>query len=531
VNARRSILLAIAFGLIAVGARAAPPAKVALQGGRIIPVVGPEIAEGTILIEHGKITAIGRKVKIPYDAMVVDVSGKVLFPGMIVPHTSGGLDRSNENLPVTPYLDVYDAIDPSSLSFEDALRDGQLVLHVIQGNSCVIGGLSRLVRPIGRTTDEMTIRPTIALKLSTSPKSGYDRMTQMATMRETFLELEYYLENLAEKRYEEKLKEDKKEIDVGPEEARKQGRSLIKDEHLDDKHRNLVKLTDGRLDAWIYCGSAMDVAPAIKTAKDNGFLDRTVFVLGTDAYRAVKELKATGRPVVLPATLVHQERDPITGELSETFVPKIIHDAGLLYALVPNPSSSMAERYLTYQAARCVRNGIPRQAAFEAITLNAARMLGVDDRLGSLEVGKAGYVVVLSGDPLDFNTWIEKAYIDGILAYDRAEDVRLEELVGLEKKAAAKAAAEKTKPDTPPAAKDAKEKKDEAKKDDAKKPEKKEAAKKEPAKKEPAKKEPEKKKPAEKEEKEPEKKIEKDPKKKPAESPVGEDGHGHRIKI
>jgi len=492
---------------------------VALQGGRIIPVVGPEIAEGTILIEQGKITAIGRKVKIPYDAMVVDVSGKVLFPGMIVPHTSGGLDRSNENLPVTPYLDVYDAIDPSSLSFEDALRDGALAIHVIQGNSCVIGGLSRLVRPIGRTTDEMTIRPTLALKLSTSPKSGYDRMTQMATMRETFLELEYYLENLAEKRFEEKLKEDKKEIEVSPEEARKQGRSLIKDEHLDDKHRNLVKLTDGRLDAWIYCGSAMDVAPAIRTAKDNGFLDRTVFVLGTDAYRAVKELKAAGRPVVLPAGLVHQERDPITGELSETFVPKIIHDAGLLYALVPNASSSLGERYLTYQAARCMRHGIPRQAALEAITLNAARMLGVDDRLGSLEVGKAGYVVVFSGDPLDFNSWVDKAFIEVVLSYDRAEDVRLNELLGLEKKAAETAAAEEPKPETPPAGKDGKDKKEEPKKEEAKKPEKKE-----PAKKEPAKKEPEKKKPAEKEEKEPEKKIEKGPKKKPTESPAGEDG-------
>jgi len=491
---------------------------VALQGGRIIPVVGPEIAEGTILIEQGKITAIGRKVKIPYDAMVVDVSGKVLFPGMIVPHTSGGLDRSNENLPVTPYLDVYDAIDPSSLSFEDALRDGALAIHVIQGNSCVIGGLSRLVRPIGRTTDEMTIRPTLALKLSTSPKSGYDRMTQMATMRETFLELEYYLENLAEKRFEEKLKEDKKEIEVSPEEARKQGRSLIKDEHLDDKHRNLVKLTDGRLDAWIYCGSAMDVAPAIRTAKDNGFLDRTVFVLGTDAYRAVKELKAAGRPVVLPAGLVHQERDPITGELSETFVPKIIHDAGLLYALVPNASSSLGERYLTYQAARCIRHGIPRQAALEAITLNAARMLGVDDRLGSLEVGKAGYVVVFSGDPLDFNSWVEKAYIEGVLAYDRAEDVRLNELLGLEKKAAETAAAEEPKPETPPAGKDGKDKKEEPKKEEAKKPVKKEPAKKEPEKKKPAEKE------EKKEEKEPEKKIEKGPKKKPTESPAGEDG-------
>jgi hypothetical protein len=310
-------------------------------------------------------------------------------------------------------------------------------------------------------------------------------MTQMATMREAFLELEYYLENLAEKRYEEQLKEDKKEIDVLPEEARKRGRDLIRDEDLDDKHRNLVSLTSGRLGAWIYCGSATDVAPAIRTAKENGFLDQTVFVLGTEAYRAVEELKQAGRPVVLSSTLVHQERDPITGELHETFVPKVIHDAGLSYSLLPSDSSTVAERYLTYQAACCVRHGIPRQAALEAITLNAARMLGVEDRLGSLEVGKAAYIVVLSGDPFDFNSWVEKAYIDGILAYDRQSDVRLKELLGLEKKAAEKAAAEeeknkeeaaddKQKPKEEPAAKEQPSPKEEPKGEKEEKPDEKE---------------------------------------------------------
>jgi hypothetical protein len=284
----------------------------------------------------------------------------------------------------------------------------------------------------------MTIRPSIALKLSTSPKSGFDRMSQMATLRETFLELEYYLENLAEKRYEEERKKEEKEVDVGPEEARKRGRELIRDEDLDDRHRNLVKLKQGRLDAWIYCGQATDVGPAIETAKENGFLEQTVFVLGTEAYRAVDELKAAGRPVVLSPELVHQERDPITGKLSETFVPKVIHEAGLRFALPPSDSTSLPERYPSYQAARCVRNGIPRQKALEAITLNPAQILGVADRLGSLEVGKSGYVVVLSDDPLDFNTWVDKAYINGILAYDRTKDVRLKELLGLEEKAAAK---------------------------------------------------------------------------------------------
>jgi hypothetical protein len=334
----------------------------------------------------------------------------------------------------------------------------------------------------------MTIRPTVALKLSTSPKTGYDRMSQMAAMREAFLELEYYLENLAEKRYEEELKKEEKEIDVPPEEARKRGRKLIRDEHLDDKHLNLVKLTDGRLAAWIYCGAATDVAPAVKTAKDNGFLDRTVFVLGTEAYRAVAELKEAGRPVVLSPELVHRERDPITGELSETFVPKIIQKAGIEFALQPSPGSSLAERYLGYQAARCVRHGVPRQKALEAITLNPAKILGVDDRLGSLEVGKAAYVVVLSGDPLDFNSWVETTYIRGVLAYDRDKDVRLKQLLELEKKAAE--AAEKKKP----AAKAAK-KKPPAEAKEKQKPVAKDGKKKEPAKKEEAKKKPEKKQP------------------------------------
>ena len=480
-NARRIILLAVLFGLTVARGYGAPPAKVALKGGRIIPVVGQEISNGTLLMEQGKITAVGADVEIPYDAMVVDVAGKVLFPGMIEPHSSSGMDRPNENLPVAPYLDVYDAIDPSSPYFEDALRDGVLAIHVIQGNNCVIGGLSRLLHPIGLTPDEMTIRPSIALKLSASPKSGFDRMTQMATLREAFLDLEDYLQRLAEQRYEAKLKEEggargkgpeakgegrgaggeAQQIDVPPEEAAKRGRELVRDEHLDDKHRNLVKLKDGRLDAWIYCDAATDVGPAVQTAKENGFLKRTVLVLGTEAYRAVEELKQAGRPVVLSAELVHQERDPITGELRETFVPKVIHEAGLAFALQPNLNASLAEQYLTYQAARCVRHGIPREAALRAITLNPARMLGVEDRLGSLEVGKAGYVLVLSGDPLDFNSWVEKAYIDGILAYDRAKDVRLKELLGLEEKLAKK----KEEPKKPDA-----EQKKEAEEKDKKKP-------------------------------------------------------------
>lgn len=428
--------MAVASTVLSVGQRSAsafaPPAKVALTGARVIPVVGAELDSATILIENGKITAVGKDVNIPFDAMEVDLSGKVILPGLIEPQSWRGLDIANESLPVAPFLDVGDALDPSRLYFEDALRDGITSVHVMQGHNTVIGGMSRVVRPIGLTPDEMTVDLHTAIKISASPRGGYDRMQQMATLRETFRELEEYTLALAEQKYEEKLEKEKKKMDVGPAEARQRGRDLIKDADYDDAHQNLMRLKRGDFDAWIYVGAPMDVAPAVGFATEQGFIANTILVLGDATFKAIGELKAAGRPVVLPEDLYFRERDPITGEITETFIPSVMHDAGLMFALQPNPSSSMAERYLTYQAALCVRNGIPRQTALEAITINAAKMMGMGDKLGSIEPGKVANLVIYNGDPLDFATWVDQVYIDGILAYDRSEDPRLAELLKLE---------------------------------------------------------------------------------------------------
>ncbi len=409
---------------------AVPTPKVALEGGRIIPIRGDEIAEGTVLIENGRITAVGESVEIPYDAMVVDVSGKVVMPGMIDAHSWRGLDVPNENLPVTPYLDASDALDPSRLYFEDALRDGLTSVHVIVANDCVIGGVSRVVHPIGLTPDEMTLQRDVSLKMSIAPKRGSDRMAQMATFRETFRELAEHLEILAEKKYEDSLKKKDEKIDVGPEEARKRGKELIEWDDYDDAHRNLVRLTRGELGAFIYVELAGDVARAVKLARDNGFFDKTTFVVGPDCYKAVKDLKEADRPVVIEPPYLHRERDPITGKIKEIFVPKVFADARVPFSLLPDPSSSLAERYANYQAARCVRSGVSRQRALDAITINPARALGIADRVGTLEPDKIANIVVLSGDPLDFSSWVEHVYIKGIQAYDRKEDVRLQRLLG-----------------------------------------------------------------------------------------------------
>jgi imidazolonepropionase-like amidohydrolase len=495
----RTVASAAASLIIAAAALAAPPAKVALKGGRIIPVVGAEIAKGTVLIENGKITAVGAEadVQVPFDAMEVDCTGKVLMPGMIDPHSARGLDVPNETIPVTPFLNVYDAVDPSRLFFEDSLRDGVTSVHVMVGNECVIGAVSRVVRPIGLSVAEMTVQPDVALKFSTSPKSGTDRMTQLSQMREAFLDLDDATGKLAEKKYEDSLKKDNKKMDVGPAEARKRGGPLIQDSDYDDRYLNLTKARRGDLACWFFCGAATDVLPAVQIATDQKVMEHTVFVLGTESYKAAADLKKAKRPVVLDPTLFHRERDDLSGKIKETFVPGEIHKAGLEFALQPNPSASMAERYLNYQAAVCVRNGIPRQTALESVTLNPAKFLGLEKHLGSLEVGKTGNVVIFSGDPLDFSSWVELVYVDGIRAYDRSKDSRLDEILKIERANAEKKEKEKKAADEKKAkeeeAKKAEEAKksgggegDEAKKDDAAKPD---AEKKEPGKKEPEKKE------------------------------------------
>ncbi|MEO0483574.1 MAG: amidohydrolase family protein [Planctomycetota bacterium] len=428
-----SMLAGLLAGVVTCGgAWAQAPTKIAITGGRIITVSGDDIAQGTVVVDNGRITAVGADVEIPFDAVEYDATGKVVFPGMIHPHAAGGMDVPNESQPVTPFLNVYDAIDPSRRFFEDALRDGVTTVHASPANNTVIGGVTRVVRPIGLSIAEMTVSADAAMKMSVTPKRGYDRMRQMLELREAFHTLDRKLEDLAEKRFEEDAEENDRTVRESPEERREQGRALIRDEDLGDDTRNLVRMRRGDMAAWIYAGAATDVGPALKITEDQELTDRTTLVLGATAHKAFGELEGKGIGVVLDESLFDRERDPFTGDIRETFVPKKAHDAGLLFALQPSPSSSLAERYLNYQAAVCVRNGVPRDAALKAITMNPAELLGLGDDLGSIDEGKIGNLVVFSGDPLDFNSWVEMVFIDGILAYERSKDHRLKELLRLE---------------------------------------------------------------------------------------------------
>lgn len=425
----RHSLTLLALALVASGG-VAQAQVVVVRGGRVITVEGGDIDDGVVLVRDGRIAAVGSKaaVQVPYDATVIDATGKVVFPGYVLAHTTTGMDRANEALPVTPFLDVADALDPGSLAYEDALRDGLTSLHVIPGHDTLVAGVGRVVRPMGLTQDEMTIRAPSALKLSVGAKSGWDRIRERARLREVFAELQDYIDRVAEQRYDEEEKAAGRPVTAPPEKARELGRALLRPEDLDDQHRNLWLLVQGQLDAAIYCAGARDVDYALAMALELGFLERTTLVLGGDAWRAVDVLKEAKRPIVL-ATILHREEDPITGEERETFVPGVFVAAGLEPALLVDPDASFAERFLWYQAARCVREGISRQDALMAVTLWPARAIGLGDRLGSIAPGKDGNLLILSGDPLSARTHVETVLLEGKVVYERAKDFRLRRLI------------------------------------------------------------------------------------------------------
>jgi imidazolonepropionase-like amidohydrolase len=422
--------------LLVLGLAAAAPAaaqSAALRGGTVVNPDGLRVENAIVVIENGRVTAVGPDVPIPADAIVHEAAGKVLFPGMILAHAQNGLDVPNENVPVAPFVNVYDAIEPNSMEWEECLRSGIATVHVIQGNNTVIGGLSRIVKPVGDMVEPMTVRADFAIKISITPRSGFNRMSQMAELRRAFEDLKQHVNDVAERRYEEERKKKDEKVLVPPDEAAKEGMQYVALEDLDARWRTLWRVSKGEIPLFVHCDRASDVVRGVEWLKETKLLEKTTFVVGTEAFKVVNELKAasqaSGRPVILSGALVHKETDPRTGKDEETFVPKIFADADVKFVLQASGFGFTAEGQLWYQAARCVREGVPREKALNAITQWAAEAIGMGDLLGSIAAGRWGNVAVLSGDPLAQTSYVEKLLIEGVQVYDRATDRRLKELL------------------------------------------------------------------------------------------------------
>ena len=420
----------------------------AIQDAKIITVSGEVIEKGTILMQDGKIIAIGENVDVPGEAKVIDGTGKVVMPGMVDVHNAAGMSQANERAPVVPFLSVVDSIDPIATYFEECRRNGVTTAAVVPGNSTLIGGKAAIVKTAGQYVNDMLLRRDFALKISLQPSSG-SRMTHLAQLRKLLDQAKTAIEKEAEEKAKkdeakdgepEKKESDKKEADAKDKatEAKEESKdsSDKKEEGKDSELKKdagleaLKQAVKGEVPVYIYCPAAMDVTAALRIVSQYDL--KPIYVLGRGCHEAATLLSKVEGTVVLDPELTFWETDPRTRKDTKIELPKIYREAGVDFVFqISNPSSrrTLGSSYFWYQAATAVKQGMPAEKALSAITLEPAKLLGIDSLVGSLEVGKDADVMLLSGEPLAISTWVEKTIVGGELVYERSKDEKLERLL------------------------------------------------------------------------------------------------------
>jgi imidazolonepropionase-like amidohydrolase len=387
--------------------------RLAIIGGRVLPIEGESFEGGAILIEDGRITALGPNLPVPDGVERVHADGKVVLPGLVDAHVHVGVheeaegwagqDTNEMTNPVTPQVRALDAINHEDLGFQDAVSGGVLTVNVNPGSGNPIGGQTVALRCAGRTVDEMVVRAPSGLKsaLGENPKRVYGerkeypstRLGTAAVIRESFVKTANYLD--------------------------KQERSGSNGEPVErDLRWEALGLVLRREIPWRqHCHRADDIATALRLADEFGY--RLVIDHGTEAALLADRIAERGVPVLIGPLLT--SRSKVELRRRSLANPGRLAAAGVEIGIITD-HPVVPIQLLHVQAALAVKEGLDPETALRAVTLTPAGVLGVEDRLGSLVPGKAATLCVWSGDPLDVRSRVEAAWIDGrqVLGADTA---------------------------------------------------------------------------------------------------------------
>ncbi|MFO1054887.1 MAG: amidohydrolase family protein [Planctomycetota bacterium] len=398
---------------------------VAIRAGKVFTITGPAIDNGVILVKDGRIEAVGSGIEVPWNAKVVDAHDKVVMPTWVLAHSAAGLGGgNNERMQNVPFLTVADGIDPSSLAFEEGLRNGVGVANVMPGNSTLVAGGGMIARFVGRTVEEMTLRAKSGLKLSLATGQG-NVVAQIREMRRVLEDADNVRKDLERKREEWKKMKD---AGATKEDAFK--------EEPDETKKPLVDLIEGKLIGWLYVPGTAELAEVARLKEKYASM-KLVLILGPRCYKAAADVKALGFPIVLDdESLEFRETDPETGDEKVVSPAKVFADAGVEFAISISDDIRGPNHYPWWQLATMVRHGIDRDAALRSLTVVPARILGMESDLGTIAAGRAADLQVLTGDPFQATSWVDTVMLDGQIVYERSKDQRLQML--FDKKAEAK---------------------------------------------------------------------------------------------
>ena len=378
---------------------------IAITGGHIVPIEGTPF-EGTVLITDGLIAALGPDLQPPPDAEVIDASGRWVLPGFIDAHTHLGVDEAAEGWagqdtnertdPVTAQVRALDAINPAETGFADALTGGVTSVGINPGSANVIGGLCVAIHTHGRTVDEMVLRSPCGVKsaLGENPKRVYGEQKKMpstrlgtaAVLRQAFVDAQNYQAKRA-----------------GAGEGF-EGRDL--------KLEALAAVLDRELPWRQHCHRADDIATALRVAAEFGY--DLVIDHGTEAFLIADLIAERGVPVLIGPLLTSRSKVELRNRSLAN--PGRLAAAGVEISIITD-HPVVPVHFLVHQATLAVKEGLDREVALRALTINPAKVLGVADRVGSLEVGKLGDVVIWSGDPLDVMQRALLVLIAGVSVY------------------------------------------------------------------------------------------------------------------
>ena len=383
-----------------------------LKNGNVMTMAGPAFV-GDVAIENGKIVAVGQSLSYS-DAEVRDVTGMTVMPGIVDPHCHIGMwedamgfegaDGNECTNPITPELRAIDAINPYDRCFEEAAAGGVTTCVTGPGSANVIGGQFVAIKTYGDSVEDMVLRFPVAVKAAfgENPKRVYNgknqtpstRMATAALMRKALIEAQ---------EYNEKLERGKADPEKMPE--RNLGKEI------------LARVMRRELPMKIHAHRADDILTAIRICRE--FKLRYTLDHCTEGYLITDKLKEAlsedCEGIIVGPLLT--ERSKIELKNLSFKAPKVLEQAGIEYAMMTDHPVT-PEQYLPICTAVAVREGASEEGALKAITINAAKITGIADRVGSIEVGKDADIAVFSGHPFEFRSRCVLTLVNGKVAHE-----------------------------------------------------------------------------------------------------------------
>jgi len=392
--------------------------RIAVRGGTVYTMAGDPIRNGVVLMEGGRIAGVGSDLPVPSGYAVIDATGFVVLPGLVSPRSYVGIGSNwrrqshidETSKPVTPALEVKHAIEPQAPAFTIARELGVTTGLVTPGNRNVMGGRGAVLKMTGDVVDEMIARDRAVLVMGLGVSSKRDgqmpstRMGVAALARETLIKAQEYLRKA---------------------EAGDTATSFKRDLDMEA----LIPVLKGEAPVLVHAERRDDIQTALRIADEFGL--RIILDGATDAYKLVDEIREREIPVIIED--LFRGAGAVEDEGFDVRAPALLSRAGVRIAFRPQidswwftPTSGEAGGDLLEIAAFAVRNGMDPDAALRSVTIDAATIIGMADRVGSLVEGKDADLLILRGPPFGTRSVPEAVFIGGEIVYRRDPLARIQ---------------------------------------------------------------------------------------------------------